>query len=96
MSVNGLSLLLSYREEQYSPSQECIKCHLIRAINLSMGSLVIVGLARPPKEKYSLMGPQHPPKVKYFLSADLTELQGGRHNGDTHTIRHDPQDGLEC
>ena len=60
-----------------------------------MGSLVIAGLPQPPKEKYSLMGPQHPPKVKYFLSADLTILRGGQQDGDTHTIRHDPQDGLE-
>ena len=61
-----------------------------------MASLVISGLPHPPKEKYSLTGPQHPPRVKYFLSADLTKLQGGKQDGDTHTIRHDPQDGLEC
>ena len=66
------------------------------ANNLSMGSLVIAGLPHPPKEKYSLAGPQHPLKVKYFLSAVLTVLQGGKEDGDTHTIRHDPQDGLEC
>ena len=54
VSVNGLSLLLFCREEQYSPSQRYTKCHLIRAINLSMGSLVIAGSPHPPKEKYSL------------------------------------------
>ena len=61
-----------------------------------MRSLAIAELPHPPKEKYSLMGPQHPPKVKYFLSADLAILQGGKQDGNTHTIRHDPQDGLEC
>ena len=25
----------------------------------------------------------------------MTELQGGRYDGDPHTTRHDPQDGLE-
>ena len=96
MSVTGLSLLPSYRDEQYSPSQEHTKRHLIRAINLSVGSLVISELPHPPKEKYSLAEPQHSPKVKYFLSTDLTKLQGGNHDGNTHTTRHDPQDGLEC
>ena len=61
-----------------------------------MGSFVISELPYPSKEKYSLAEPQHPPKVKYSLSVDRTELQGGNHNGDTHTTRHDPQDRLEC
>ena len=61
-----------------------------------MGSFVISELPHPPNEKYSLAEPQHPLKVKYFLSADLTKLQGGNHDGNTHTTRHDPQDGLEC
>ena len=61
-----------------------------------MGSLVIAGPPHPPKEKYSLTGQHHPPKVKYFLRADLAKLQGVNQDGDTHTSRHDPQDGLEC
>ena len=61
-----------------------------------MGSFAISEPPHPPKEKYSLAEPQHPPKVKYSLSTVTTELQGGNHNGDTHTTRHDPQDGLEC
>ena len=61
-----------------------------------MGSFVISEPPHPPKEKYSLVEPQLPPKVKYSLSADMTELQGGNHDSDTHTTRHDPQDGLEC
>ena len=61
-----------------------------------MGSFVISELPHPPKEKYSLAEPQHPPKVKYSLSTDTTELQGGKHDGNPHTTRHDPQDGLEC
>ena len=61
-----------------------------------MGSLVISEPPHPPKEKYSLVKPQHPPKVKYSLSTDTTEFQGGNYNGDPHTTRHDPQDGLEC
>ena len=48
-----------------------------------MGSIVI---AEPP----------HPPKENYFFNTDTTELQGGRHDGDPHTTRYDPQDGLEC
>ena len=43
-----------------------------------------------PKRNISLPGPQHPPKVKYFLNTDTTELQGGRHDGDPHTTRYDP------
>ena len=61
-----------------------------------MGSIVIAELPHPPKEKYSLAEPQHPPKVKYFLKTNTTELQGGRYDGNPHTTRHDPQDGLEC
>ena len=61
-----------------------------------MGSIVISEPPHPPKEKYSLAEPQHPPKVKYFLSSNTTELQGGRYDGDPHTTRYDPQDGLEC
>ena len=49
-----------------------------------------------PKRNISLAGPQHPPKAKYFLNTDTTELQGGRYDGDPHTTRYDPQDGLEC
>ena len=60
-----------------------------------MGSIVIAEPPHPPKEKYSLAEPQHPPKVKYFLKTNTTELQGGRYNGDPHTTRYDPQDGLE-
>ena len=56
-----------------------------------MGSFVILEPPHPPKEKYSLAEPQHPPKVKYSFSADTTELQGGNHDGDTHTTRHDPR-----
>ena len=61
-----------------------------------MESIVIAELPHPPKEKYSLVEPQHPPKVKYSLKTNTTELQGGRYDGDPHTTRHDPQDGLEC
>ena len=61
-----------------------------------MGSIVIAELPHPPKEKYSLAEPQHPPKLKYFPKTDTTELQGGRYDGDPHTTRYDPQDGLEC
>ena len=61
-----------------------------------MGSIVISELPHPPKEKYSLAEPQHPPKVKYFLSSNTTEPQRGRYDGDPHTTRYDPQDGLEC
>ena len=48
-----------------------------------MGSIII---AEPP----------HPPKEKYFLNTDTIKLQGGRYDGDPHTTRYDPQDGLEC
>ena len=78
MSITGHNSKPLYREEQYSPSQEYTKCHLIRAINLSVGSIVIAEPPHPPKEKYSLAEPQHPPKVKYFLNTNTTELQGGR------------------
>ena len=61
-----------------------------------MGSIVIAEPPHPPKEKYSLAEPEHPPKAKYFLKTNTTELQGGRYDGDPHTTRHDPQDGLEC
>ena len=27
---------------------------------------------------------------------NMTKLQGGRYDGDPHTTRHDPQNGLEC
>ena len=43
-----------------------------------------------------IAGVPHPPKDKYFLSVDITNLQGGRHDGDPHTTRYDPQDGLKC
>ena len=61
-----------------------------------MGSIVIAEPPHPPKEKYSLAEPQHPPKVKYFLKTNTIQPQGGRYDGDPHTTRHDPQDGLEC
>ena len=61
-----------------------------------MGSIVISEPPHPPKEKYSLVEPQHLPKVKYFLNTNTTELQGDKYNGNPHTTRHDPQDGLEC
>ena len=59
------------------------------------GSIVISEPPHPPKEKYSLAEPQHPPKVKYFLNSNTTGLQGGRYDGDPHTTRYDPQDGIE-
>ena len=43
-----------------------------------------------PKRNISLVETQHPPKVKYFLNTDITDLQGGRHDGDPHTTRYDP------
>ena len=49
-----------------------------------------------PKRNILLLGLQHPPKVKYLLEADLAILQGSNQDGDTHTSRHDSQDGLEC
>ena len=61
-----------------------------------MGSFVIAGPPHPTKETYFTSGLQHPPKVKYFLEADLAILRGSNQDGDTHTSRHDPQDGLEC
>ena len=48
-----------------------------------MGSNFIAGMPHPPKEKNS-------------PSADITDLQGGRHDGNPHTTRYDPQDGLGC
>ena len=47
---------VSDREVQYSPSQEYTKRHLIRAINLSMGSNFIAETPHPPKEKYFTLG----------------------------------------
>ena len=49
-----------------------------------------------PKTNILVSGLQHPPKVKYFLEADLAVLQGFNQDGDTHTSRHDSQDGLKC
>ena len=48
-----------------------------------------------PKRSVLLSGLQHPPKVKYFLEADLAILRGSNQDGNTYTSRHDSQDGLE-